>query len=82
MIIELILSPLFSLISFLINLIPSFNSVTNKTAVKFYDFMEIGLYFFGSSAFCLVIASVVSWSLVHFGWSIIVWLYKKVPGVN
>lgn len=44
--------------------------------------MEIGLYFFGSSAFCLVIASVVSWALVHFGWSIIVWLYKKVPGVN
>lgn len=82
MIIELILLPFFKLISFVISLIPSVSNVNGVVSQSFYDFMKVGLYFFGSSSFCLVIASVVSWSVIHLGWAIVEWVYKKIPGVS
>lgn len=82
MIIELILFPFFKLISFVISLIPGVGSVNGVVSQSFYEFMKIGLYFFGSTSFCLVIASVVSWSVIHFGWAVIEWIYKKIPGVD
>lgn len=82
MIIAGLLIPVFALIDFIITLIPSFNTVSGTPFAGFYDFIGIGLYFFGTAPFILVISSVLFWSGVELAWSIIEWIYVKIPGVN
>lgn len=82
MIVMALLVPVFSLIDFIITLIPSFNTVSGTPFSGFYDFVGLGLYFFGTAPFVLVITSVIFWSGVELAWSIIEWIYIKIPGIN
>lgn len=40
------------------------------------------LFFFPFEIWSVVLTNVVFWILIHFGWSVIEWLYVKLPGVN
>lgn len=82
MILEMIFSPLFILARFIISLIPSVNYVNGGLTGTFYEFLHIGLYFFGAAPFVMVISSVVLWTTAELSWSVFEWLYKKIPGVE
>lgn len=82
MILEMIFAPLFMLGRFIISLIPNVNYMNGGLTGTFYEFLHVGLYFFGAAPFFMVISSVVLWSAAEISWSVFEWLYKKIPGVN
>lgn len=82
MLIELILAPLWGLVSLLISLIPSLSYVNGTIMEGFYHFIQLGLYFCGSSPFVLILANVLFWISVQIGWAVIEWIYKKIPGIS
>lgn len=82
MILEMIFAPLFMLGRFIISLIPSANYVNGSLTGTFYEFLHIGLYFFGAAPFVMCISMVIFWTMVDFTWSCIEWVYKKIPGVD
>ena len=40
------------------------------------------LFFFPFEVWSVVLSNIVFWVLVHFVWSIIEWIYIKIPGVS
>lgn len=40
------------------------------------------LFFFPFDVWSVVLSNIVFWVLVHFVWSIIEWIYIKIPGVS
>ena len=40
------------------------------------------LFFFPFEVWSVVLSNVVFWVLVHFIWSVIEWIYIKIPGVS
>lgn len=81
MIIELLLTPIFLLVGFIINLIPATQG-TGMAMNGFFGLVSKGLYFFSASTFKIVITNVVIWGGIHLAWAIIEWVYKKIPGVD
>lgn len=82
MILELVFAPLFMFGRFIISLIPNVDYSNGGVTGTFYEFLNIGLYFFGSAPFVMVISCVLVWTTVEISWSVIEWLYKKIPGVD
>lgn len=82
MIIELLLLPIVGLLNLIVSLVPDIGYSTISVVEIFRNFIALGLYFFGTTPFVLVLGSVVFWSGVHFAWAIIEWVYKKIPGVD
>lgn len=81
MIIELLLSPLFLLVKFLIGLLPNTPTV-NLTLDNLILFVRKGLYFTDSTVFFTCIGTVVTFTTLQFSWAIIEWVYKKIPGID
>ena len=81
MIIELLLSPIFLLISACIGLLPTLVALPNWL-IYFIEYVRKGLSFFPSTVFIIIMSNVVFWLSLHMIWAIIEWLYKKVPGVD
>lgn len=82
MLLELIFAPLFLFINFLIGLIPNFQTFNSDVPQTFMDYVGYGLYFFGTTPFILVITCVLFWCGIELAWSIIEWIYRKIPGVS
>lgn len=82
MLLELILNPLFGFCNFLVSLIPNISTVDNNLGQTFMEYIGIGLHFFGTVPFLLIISNVLMWVAVDLTWSIVEWTYKKIPGVN
>lgn len=82
MLLEMIFAPLFMCGRFIISMIPSANYVNGSVTGTFYEFLHIGLYFFGAAPFIMCISMVIFWAGIELAWSIIEWLYKKIPGVS
>jgi len=86
MIIELLVTPIFELILFIISLIPDFtlnnDSLFNFEIALFISFLGYGFFLFPLQLFMIFTANVVLWKVFQLGWAIIEWAYRKVPGVN
>ena len=51
----------------------------------FSNFMILfckALFFFPFDVWSVVLSNVVFWVLVHFVWSVVEWIYIKIPGVS
>jgi len=81
MIIELLLSPFWGLIDLIINLLPSAPSSAFSLG-NFVSIVSKGMIFINPVTFVLVISNVLFWASIHFGWAIVEWVYKKIPGVD
>lgn len=81
MLIAFIMSPLWALINLIISLLPNTPNVTSSFN-SILPLLSNGLYFFGSSFFCFLIGNFVFWLSAQFIWSIIEWIYIKIPGVS
>jgi hypothetical protein len=49
---------------------------------RLMEMLSYVFYIFPRHLFIMVIANWLGWQLVHYGWSAIVWIYNKFPGVN
>lgn len=82
MIFVALLTIVFSFVNFLITLFPSYHTFSGTPVTGFYDLVGLGLYFFGTAPFALVISSVVMWSAGELTWSLVEWVYRKIPGID
>lgn len=81
MIIQLLLIPLFGLLTLILELMPTFTT----PVVGFNTIIDIAGYgtrILGTNFCLLVIGNIVMWLTIQMGWSIIEWVYKKLPGVE
>lgn len=82
MFLKLFFTPIFYLIKVLINLIPTAVDMQGSIGSSFYEYIGLGLYFFGSTPFILVITCVLSWCQIQLSWAIVEWCYHKIPGIT
>lgn len=81
MIVSLLLSPVFLLISGLIGMLPVAFALPDWLN-PCLDLLSTALWFFPGDVWALVIGNVMFWVVAKLAWSIIEWVYKKVPGVD
>lgn len=81
LIIELLCTPIFLLIKFVISLLPAFYEVPDFLTATL-DLLSKALYFFPADVFFVVIGNIMTWQFIHLGWISIEWVYKKIPGVD
>ena len=81
MLVELILAPIFFLVKSVIGLIDGVMSLPSWI-VYTIDLLSKGMMFFPLEVWGVVIANVTFWLVAMYSWSIIEWVYKKIPGVN
>lgn len=81
MIIEVICSALIGLAVMIIKFIPTIMTpiVGIPQASKILSY---ALWFFPIEIWLIAIANVSFWIVTGFSWTMIEWLYKKIPGVN
>lgn len=81
MIIALILTPIFLLINSLISLLPQMEGlpswVNDLATVIGYALNVVPV-----DVWVISIANIMFWNFGLIGWSIIEWIYKKIPGVD
>lgn len=82
MIIEAIFNCLFSVVEFVINLIPNYTTLTITAIAQFYNYVSIGLDYVGTAPFIAIITNVLAWCAIDISWAVIEWIYKKIPGVD
>ena len=84
MIVELIFTPIFSLLSSIVNRIPDMTHIdplAGQDISGFINFLAYGFYVFPFSLFMIFIANILFWLSAQMLWAIIEWVYKKIPGV-
>lgn len=81
MIIKLITLPLFGLVKLIVLLIPD-GVILPSYIGSTLDLLSIPLKIFPVDLWILIISNITFWYSVQFGWAIIEWVYKKIPGVD
>lgn len=81
MIIELLLSPIFLLITGLVALMPSAMALPDW-GVASLSVISRALFFFPPDVWTTVLANISFWLFVQLSWGVIEWIYKKIPGVS
>jgi len=76
-----LLTPLFLLLRGIIVLMPSAFTMP-LWAMNMLDLLFKALFFFPPDVWTTVMANVMFWLNVQFGWAVIEWVYKKIPGVD
>lgn len=82
MILEYILNPVFSLINSLIETLPSSFFEIPDWFISFRSILCKGISLLPDGLFGIVIGNVVFWIATQYGWAVIEWIYKKIPGVD
>ena len=81
MIVKLICTPLFLLVKGLISFIPAGFTLPDW-GVSLFAMIQKFLFFFPADVFVVILSYIISSVGMHSIWSIIEWVYKKIPGVN
>lgn len=81
MITEAILNLFFSLIIFLIGLLPSLN-IPSHNVLGFFDTLSSVSSLLPDRYLYYLFGSVIFWKSTGFTWALIEWCYKKIPGVS
>jgi len=81
MIIELLCTPLFALINLIIYLLPD-GFVLPSYISYTIDVLKYPLSIFPLDIWVIIISNVTFWYIAQISWSIIEWVYKKIPGFN
>lgn len=82
MIIEALFSPIFALIESIFALIRIGEIKLPGWMGDTMGLIADAMMFFPVDVWVVVLANVGFWLLIQFGWAIIEWVYKKIPGVN
>lgn len=79
--INLLLTPFKLLLEFILSLLPDTPS-TAGSLVNVIVFLKKGLWFFDYDLFCTYITCILAFVTLQFAWSIVEWIYKKIPGIK
>lgn len=85
MILELILTPVFALIGFIIDLLPDMSELDllyGRDISGLIDVMAYAFHVFPFELFMIFVGNVLFWLSAQMIWAVIEWAYKKIPGVN
>lgn len=81
MIVVAFFAPVVALIKSIVGMMPQVDNVPawigDATIL-----LSKGIAFFGADIWYVIMANVGFWLTVQFGWSVIEWVYKKIPGVD
>ena len=81
MILELLLTPIFALIRYLLSLIPDLSYIYNPFGyidlTGFIDILAYGFYVFPFHLFMIFISNFVFWLGTQKVWAFIEWVYRK-----
>ena len=81
MLIQLMMLPMWGLITLLINLFPVIESFpTTFGAVT--NIIGYGCAIIGTDFFLSILGNIIFWLSVQLSWALIEWIYKKIPGLN
>lgn len=81
MIIELVVTPIFLFIEFVISMLPDAMELPGwlqDTA----NLIGKAMLFFPPDVWMIVIANIIFWHVALIAWAIIEWLYKKIPTID
>ena len=81
MIVELLLTPIFWIIQGLLAFIPQ-GSTMPGWLQDTLNLLSTAFLFFPPDVWLIVFGNICGWQFGLFGWSIIEWVYKKIPGVS
>lgn len=82
MIVEAIISVIFGIPEFILSLLPSVDISGLKDTQGFLRVMSAGLYFFPMDVWVVGIVLAVNMIQFGFAYSILEWVWKKIPGVD
>lgn len=85
MVLEFFFNLLFRIFGFAISLLPDFSfldPLAQYDLTIFFYYLSYAFVFFPYDIFVFVIANILFWLNIQLIWSIIVWIYIKIPGVN
>ena len=82
MIVELILSPLWLLISVLIGFLPSSWFSTGDTPTQLFTMLYTAFQFFPSDVWATALGCIIFWAGVHFVWALINFILRLIPFLN
>lgn len=81
MIIEVLIRGVFTLINWLIGLLPDLSSLPSWIT-DFLNMVGYTLNFIPQDVWLITLANVGLWQLGLIGWACVEWVYKKIPGVS
>lgn len=81
MILEMIFAPIKFLILIILNVIPELPKLP-EWVVDFVDLFQTGISLLPGGVVSIVFINIVFWLSVHLAWSVVEWVYKKIPGVS
>lgn len=81
MLIKLIMMPLLVLVKFIIGLLPV-SSVSSSGFSGVLNVIGYGCAIIGTDFFLFILGNIIFWLNAQLLWSIIEWVYKKIPGIN
>ncbi len=81
MIVEALFLPIFLIVRGLIALLPGAFTLP-LWSVDTFNLLLKALFFFPADVWVVIIGNISFWLIAQFSWSIIEWIYKKIPGVD
>lgn len=82
MILETVFDLLLEIIKFFVESLDFSPAAIPDWGFHFLSLLFKGLAFFPFDVWAVVISNVLFWVSIHFVWSIIEWIYMKIPGVS
>ena len=81
MVVESLCNVFFLILQGMISTIQITNTLPSW-AMNTISLLGTALFFFPVDVWAVFIGNVVTWTGIQYGWAIIEWIYKKIPGVN
>ena len=73
---------IFGFVKFIVSWLPNLSKVNASGESAALDLIRIGLQFFPIDLWVLLLTNIITWTTIFFAWSIIEWIYKKIPGIS
>lgn len=77
-----LLNPLFALIEWVLSVFDFENNNLPTWVDEFLSLIQKALFFFPIDVWVIVLINITFWLTLQFGWAILEWIYKKIPGIN
>lgn len=82
MIIDLILAPIRIFATTVLNMVNVSDFVVPLWGIEAANLFAKALMFFPPEVYLVTMGNIAFWTTLLLSWSLIEWIYKKIPGIN
>lgn len=82
MITEAFFNAQFFFVDVIVSLFPALGTLSDTGYTYTIDLLSTALYWFPIDLWIAILVNIVFWLTLQFGWAVIEWVYKKIPGVS